>query len=107
MSSVVTAFRPVESFTTELQYDLQVGQIQKFIKHTIKMMKNSTVVERTNVFCVLEWYIKHNNAGHYGSSAIVSTPITYAANSCQFREYYILVHMENSKLLLVLSNRSW
>ena len=92
VSSVVTAFWPVESFTTELQYDLQVGQIQKFIKHTIKMMKNNTVVERTHVFCVLEWYIKHNNAGHYGSSAIVCRPITYAANSCQYMPIQRILH---------------
>jgi len=34
--SVVTAFWPVESYAIELQHDLQVGRIQKFIQHTGK-----------------------------------------------------------------------
>ena len=93
VSSVITAFWPVESYATELQHDLQVGRVQKFVKHTIKIMENNCAVQKTHILCTGVVGIK----GHYGTSAIVCKPITYAdnVNTCQYKGYHTIVPMAN------------
>ena len=81
--SVITAFWPVELLST-IDREPQVGQIKKFLKHTIVVTENNNNVHKTHVFCEVHWYIQHSHKRHYGSSAIVCTPITYAACSCSF-----------------------
>ena len=51
VSSVVTAFWPVESCTGELPHELQVGRIQKFVRHTINLMENNCVIKKTHFLC--------------------------------------------------------
>lgn len=82
-SSVITAFWPTESCNVALECELQVGHIQKFLQHTIKVVENHQIIEKTHIFCVTEWYIKHLHKNHFGSSAIMCTPITYGAAPCQ------------------------
>ena len=81
-SSIVTAFWPTESWTLP-EHELQVGYVQKFLKHSIKVIENEKVVEKIHIFCIVEWYMKHSNSNHFGASAIVCMPFTYAANACQ------------------------
>lgn len=81
--SVITAFWPVESFTT-IDRELQVGQIKRILKHTMIVSENNNNIHKTHVFCEVHWYMQHSHKGHYGSSAIVCTPITYATSSCSF-----------------------
>lgn len=91
-SSVITAFWPIESLNSELTHELQIGAIQKFIKHTIKVKENNQVTEKVHIFCVLEWYIRHRNAEHYGTSAIVCMPITYCNGACQYMPVQRIAH---------------
>lgn len=83
-SSVIMAYWPAENLTDHLQSkELQVGMIQRFIKHKIKVIKNNTEQERIHIFCQVEWYMKHDKSNWYGLSAILCRNITYgtAANS--------------------------
>ena len=84
-SSVIAAFWPTESCSSELEPELQVGIIKKFFKLNIKVAENSQIKEKTHIFCLIDWYMKHPScATHYGSSAIVCIPVTYSSASCQF-----------------------
>lgn len=83
-SNFVTAFWPPESHAQPLEHQPQVGSIQKFIKHTIKVTENDQIIKKSHIFCVVEWYVNHPNRNHYGNSAIMCMPITYAASASQF-----------------------
>lgn len=91
-SSVIAAFWPTESYNSELLCELQIGTIQKFIKHTIKVLENNQVMQKIHIFCVLKWNIKHTHAGHYGTSAIVCTPITCCSGACQYMPIQRIAH---------------
>ena len=54
------------------------------MQHSIKVLKNDTIIEKSHVFCLMEWYINHPNRGYYGVSAIVSMPITYGVSAAQY-----------------------
>ena len=106
-SNVITAFWPPESFTQPLEHHPQVGSIQKFIKHSIKVRENDQIVEKTHIFCVVEWYVKHPNRGHYGTSAIMCMPISYAGSASQFMPIQrITNHCAHGKLNPTISGNS-
>ena len=92
VSSVITAFWPTKSFNAELSRDLQIGIIQKFIKHTIKVRENSQITQKMHIFCILEWNVRHRNAEHYGTSAVVCYPITYCSGACQYMPIQRIAH---------------
>jgi len=92
VSLMVTAFWPTESYNSEISLELQIGMIQKFIKHTIKVRENNQITEKMHIFCVLEWNVRHRNAGHYGTSAIVCMPITYCSGACQYMPIQRIAH---------------
>ena len=81
-SSVVMAIWPVESLSGPKHK--QVGQIQKIIRHSTKSFYRGSIEERHHVFCIIEWYIKHNSDNWYGTSAMTCTNITYTESSCSF-----------------------
>ena len=77
-SSVIMAYWPAENLSDHLQSkELQVGMIQRFIKHKIKVIKSNTEQEKVHIFCQVECYIKHDKANWYGLSAILCRNITY------------------------------
>ena len=84
--SVITAFWPSESLHQSPVQNLQVGRIQKFIKHTLKIEGENAegTVEKKHVFAVIEWYVNHDCRSHYGASAIVCFPFTYSSSASQF-----------------------
>lgn len=92
MASMITAFWPVESMTTAIDRELQVGQITGFIKHTIVISEGDCDVKKNHIFCQVQWYIKHHQTGYFGTSAIVCTPITYAANSASYMPIQRISH---------------
>jgi len=81
-TSVIMAYWPVESFTAPLSRELQVGQIQRFIKHTIKVVEDGKVVTKYHVLCEVEWYMIHEKRNWYGMSAVVCTLLKYDRNAC-------------------------
>ena len=83
-TSLITAFWPVEACNLTLDGKLQVGQVHRFIKHSMKFVESGHVVEKVHIFCVIEWYIKHRHEDYFGSSAIMCMPVTYCADACQF-----------------------
>ena len=92
MASMITAFWPVESIT-ELDGELQVGQVIRFIKHTVVITERNCHVKKNHIFCQVKWYMKHHQAGYFGTSAFVCIPITYAVNSCSFMPIQRISHM--------------
>ena len=84
VSSFIAAFWPTESCSSEAELELQVGIIKIFLKLNIKVKESGQTKEKTHIFCLIDWYMKHPCAIHYGSSAIVCTPITYCSAPCQF-----------------------
>ena len=92
VSSVITAFWPTESFNSELSRDLQIGTIQKFIKHAIKVRENNQITQKMHIFCMLEWNIRHRNAERYGSSVVVCMPFTYCSGACQYMPIQRIAH---------------
>ena len=84
VSSFIAAFWPTESCSSEAQLELQVGIIKNFLKLNIKVKESGQTKEKTHIFCLIDWYMKHPCATHYGSSVIVCTPSTYCSAPCQF-----------------------
>jgi len=59
--SIITAFWPVESSNLSIDGKPQVGRILKFMKHTIKVSESNQIIDKTHIFCIIEWYIKHQH----------------------------------------------
>lgn len=83
-SSVIMAYWPVESYNEPLEKQLQVGYIQRFIKHNIKISKENYVETKTHIICEIEWCIQHVQRSWYGVSATMCTLMKYAKNPCSF-----------------------
>ena len=99
-SSFITAFWPTESLNMP-EHELQVGRIQKFLKHTIKVRIKCKV----HIFGIIEWYMKHHNSDYYGTSAIMCTPLVYAASVYQFMPVQrIFNYCAHAKLNVSISN---
>lgn len=88
MASMITAFWPVESKTAALDRELQVGQIIRFIKHTVVITEKNCHVKKNYIFC----QVKIHQAGYFGTSAIVCAPITYAVDMCLFMAIQRIFH---------------
>ena len=58
-STVITAFWPSKSCSVPLQNNVQVGTIQNFSQHSIKVRRNDAIVELSHIFCLMKWYINH------------------------------------------------
>lgn len=106
-TSVITAFWPVEACNLTLDGKLQVGQVHKFIKHSIKVVESNHIVEKTHIFCVVEWYIKHYHEDYFGSLAIMYTPIRHCTDACQFMSIqWIYSRRAHGKLKITLSGHT-
>lgn len=76
-SSVIAAFWPTESCSSELEPELQVGIIKKFLKLNIKIKENSEIQEKTHIFCLIDWYMKHPCTTHCTSCRVYTSYILF------------------------------
>ena len=81
-SPVVMAVWPTENLSDDRH--MQVGRIQRIIRHCTKTFHSGSLEERHHVFCIMDWYIKHIQEHWYGISATMCTNITYAESSCSY-----------------------
>jgi len=91
-SSVVMAYWPVKTCSGTLERELQVGMIKRFMKHKVKVMENGCTQEKVHVFAHIHWYVKHNQANWYGTSAKLCTNITYTSAACSFMPVQRVLH---------------
>ena len=92
-SSEIMAYWPAENLSDHLQSkELQVGMIQRFIKHKIKVIKSNTEQEKVHIFCQVEWYMKHDKANWYGLSAILCRNITYGTAASSYIPIQRIAH---------------
>ena len=89
-SSVVMAVWPTENLSDDRH--MQVGRIQRIIRHCTKTFHSGSLEERHHVFCIMDWYIKHIQEHWYGISATMCTNITYAESSCSYLPIQRICH---------------
>lgn len=90
-SSVIMAYWPMEdSINSELQ--LQVGIIQQFLKHRIKVKINDVTKDIVHILCKVEWHIKHPQANWYGTSALLCTNMTHSMSAHSFMPIQRILH---------------
>ena len=89
-SSVVMAVWPTENLSDDRH--MQVGRIQRIIRHCTKIFHSGSLEERHHVFCIMDWYIKHSQEHWYGISATMCTNITYAESSCSYLPIQRICH---------------
>ena len=73
---IISAYWPTSKDKVDIQsrrFQLSIGQIQYFVKHTLTFTDN-TSVKIEHIFACVHWYRLHESFDFFGSSAIVCYP---------------------------------